>query len=378
MQCKDKIIAELEKENHALKTCFHTSDGAMCDLRSTEHTLKYAIEDRSKLEQQLRAEEDYGTCRISKLDEERSHLKAIECDRAHQLRQLREELDCLRCTVGRKRDDIKALNCDFSSTKVDNQNMWQKRGDLEKELSFEKATNVGLTKELKDLDGRIIALDKQLVDQRNTIGYLRNQLDQSNHAITGLSATVNVKEDDNRVYMRMINEKNDQIYHLEGEICCRMDEVNKLKCRISSETESTNVLSIDKDHYAVRNSNLGSVICSLKCKLDDRQKELCCLRCELKDLNDLYYSKKVRNDCLEQDINCVSQRVGSLEAYNKGVGCDLSHAASREAYLYGSHCKAAFIHSKQRDYDIEARTSASYVDHVRANSPARSPHRRFY
>jgi hypothetical protein len=73
-----------------------------------------------------------------------------------------------------------------------------------------------------------------------------------------------VKEDDNRVYMRMINEKNDEIHNLEGDICCRMDEVNKLKCGLSSETESTNVFSMDKDHYAVRNSNLSSVICTLQ------------------------------------------------------------------------------------------------------------------
>jgi hypothetical protein len=43
---KDKMIEDLECENNQLKTGACTADAAMCDLTSSEHTLKFSIEDR--------------------------------------------------------------------------------------------------------------------------------------------------------------------------------------------------------------------------------------------------------------------------------------------------------------------------------------------
>lgn len=109
--------------------------------------------------------------------------------------------------------------------------------------------------------------------------------------------------------------------------------------------------------------------------LEDRHRELAALRRSLDDLNDLYHRRKHSNDVLECNITHLNRHVDVMKYHNREIGHDLHHAADREAYLYGTYGKAAYLHHKQRDYNDDLRHSEYHVDYVRAHSPARSPRR---
>lgn len=72
---KDKIIDELQRENHALKTGPTSECMASQDLTHAEVTLKDVLDARSCLEHSLRHQEDHDSEIINRLDRERTHLK---------------------------------------------------------------------------------------------------------------------------------------------------------------------------------------------------------------------------------------------------------------------------------------------------------------
>ena len=146
---------------------------------------------------------------------------------------------------------------------------------LNSDLRHERAINEDMRKELHRVESLLGSIGGELCGRQQTIDSLHCQISQSRHAQSGISKSLNGKEDDTRTFARMINDKNDQLQHLEGDICCKIDEINKLNCKLSSESESTSLLSRDKDSYAYRNSSLSSMICTLRSGLEEREKELC-------------------------------------------------------------------------------------------------------
>lgn len=245
-------------------------------------------------------------------------------------------------------------------------------------MVHERHTNDDLRIQLHKLNDQIDYNTKNLHDKRARIAHLHDLIDKSKQAQDGLNCSLNVREDDNKVKHHLINDNNDKIRMLEDQICDKLNQITDLKHRIAVENDSANCLSRDKDTFAIKNSNLNSAISSLKLAMEDRHREMCALNRELADLNDLYHRRKVDNEALECNINSLSHHVSHLTCQNRGIGHELVHAADREAYRYGTYGKASYIHHKTADFGYEARHSAHHVEHVRANSPARSPVRRYY
>jgi chromosome segregation ATPase len=283
---------------------------------------------------------------------------------------LREDLEYLRASLYRNKDS-------YGHGRHENEHLRAEASKLNGDLSHERHINDDLRRELDSVNANIDAATHALYDKRGRIDALSDTIAQSKHAQDGLGASVNAREDDNRVRLHMNVEANDRIKQLDDQIQHMLHEIDASKHKLNSEFDATNHFSRDKDSFAVRNSNLNSTIHSLQIGLEDRQREIAALNVSLSDLNSLYHSRLASNNHLENNIGHLSHKVNVLETHNKGISHEHYHVADRDAYVYGNHGRAHFYQHKRRDLEDELTSSKHHVDYVRATSPARSPVRRY-
>jgi chromosome segregation ATPase len=283
---------------------------------------------------------------------------------------LREDLEYLRSSVYRNKDALSYV-CN------ENELLRAEAGKLNGDISHEKHINDDLRRELDGFKAYIDASTNALYDKKGRIGALNDTIHQSKHAQDGLGASVSARENDNRVRLLMNVEANDKIKQLDEQIQHMLHLIDGSKHKLSSEFESTNYLSRDKDNFAVRNSNLNSTINSLQIGLQDRKREIAALNVSLADLNSLYHSRLASNNHLESNIGQLSYKVNALETHNKGINQNHWHVADRNAYAHGDHGRANFYQNKRKDLEDMLASSKNHVDYVRATSPARSPVRKY-
>lgn len=375
---KDKIIDDLHAENQALKTGPTAAATASQDLRASEHTLKFSLDERvivflifqARLEADLRAQEDRDSLTINRLDGERVHLKVTERKAADEAAALRAELALLRSTVDKKLADsahLRRIGDDLrASISVLN-------GDIATERKINADIRI-------DVDRTNVAIDAGSAaasEKRGRIDALHGQISHSKAVQDDLHKTLYDKDQDRAAKLSVIDGKNLQIVDLEEEIKRRETEIGDLRYRIGIQSNAAYVASKDATGYAVRNNDLDARISSLKINVDDRHREIGILNGRIADLNELYSRRRSQNVNLEYDINHLSQKVDTLSIHNRGIGHQVQHEADRAAYVFRDYGRADYLAHKQRVFEDDARSSALHVDRVVSNSPARSP-RRYY
>lgn len=276
----------------------------------------------------------------------------------------------MRNTTCRKRDDLGILHNTNDALKGD-------AARISGDLAEERRLNDGCRVDLDRTNAAIDSGNHALHEKRGRIDALHAQLSHSkiqedlNHLLYLRDRDLKAKADsiaDRDITLRALADKyadlDKQNHYLREKIGHEDHEA------FSAQKEATNL--------AVRNRDLDSRISCLKANVDDRHREIALLNGTIKDLNAMYASRRVQNTHLEADINGLSQKVDTLSIHNRGIGHELNHAADRKAVIYGDYYRADYLHHKQRDYEDIARSSAVHVDHVRSNSPARSPIRKYY
>lgn len=292
----------------------------------------------------------------------------MERERNDEISKLRDELAYWKSSVDRRRDELRTHHDHNDHLRGEGHGMKAHYHKLQDELELEKRVNDDLRCQLHHVNDDIDHNSKHVGDKRGKIEHLEHELAKTKDSVSGLNCALDHKT-------RELHDDTEKIKELECAIAHRSDEVHALRHKIEKECDTANHLSQDKDGFALRNSNLNATVSSLRLKLADRERELCEMRKSLANLNDLYEYKKRRNDCIEHDIDHLNQKVSTLATHNRIVGHDLGHAADREAYRYGTYCKASALRHKQKDYEHAAIHSEHHVNHVRAHSPARSPRR---
>jgi len=255
------------------------------------------------------------------------------------------------------------------------------RGESERlnnDLRVERRLNDGLRVDLGRTNAAIDSGNHSLHEKKGRIDALHCQLSQSKKVQGDFSHSLHLRDEDLGSKSASIADKNVSIRVLADQYSNLDSQNHLLRGKIGHQDHEAFTAQKESTHFAVRNGDLDSRISCLKVNVDDRHREITHLTGSIKDLNALYASKSAQNVHLEADINGLSHRVGTLSIHNRGIGHDLNHAADRGAYAYGDYCRADYIHHKQRDFENEARSSAVHVEHVRSNSPERSPRRRFY
>eukprot|EP00343_Euplotes_focardii_P009333 CAMPEP_0205824288 /NCGR_PEP_ID=MMETSP0206-20130828/20296_1 /ASSEMBLY_ACC=CAM_ASM_000279 /TAXON_ID=36767 /ORGANISM="Euplotes focardii, Strain TN1" /LENGTH=372 /DNA_ID=CAMNT_0053122263 /DNA_START=13 /DNA_END=1131 /DNA_ORIENTATION=+ len=368
---KDRIIEDLHRENTVLRDSPTRANTATHDLRATEHSLKFTMEERGKLEAGLRAQEDRDSISINSLDGERSHLKVVERERFDLAAKLKDELAFLHANVGRRREDLAVLHRNSDALRGDSVRI----GD---ELNHERYINDGIRGELTRVNVLIDSNLHSLHEKRGGIDALNGHISYSQKVQGDLGNSLHIKDEDRRASAALIDDKSAKLKDLEGDICSRLSQIDDLKHRINLQNGEANTYSQDATGYAVRNSDLSARIDALKANIACRNNEISILNGSIVDLNDLYSRRRIQNDLIERDIDHTSTRVSALKYDSRGIGGELSYAADRSSFLYGNHGQAHYLHHKQRDYEHNAVSSEIHVDHVRSNSPARSPVRRYY
>jgi chromosome segregation ATPase len=372
MDYKDTIIDELKKENHALMHGPHSYDGTLHNLHTAEDTLAITIDERNKAEATLRNIEDANSAHINAVDADRSHLKHTLNDKEGEAASLRATLNALRAAVGGKTADLDHLRHDYDVARSLNADLRNNIQGLNGDIVHEQNVNSSLIVELDKVnDG--------LHYNTNTVEFgLRNDNARSRDIQVSLDAQIAHTDKDIAHTDHLICERSDLRQSFLNGIDHKTGDIHALTSKIDSEAGHTYVLSKDNGSYAARNQDLDGTVARLRLRLDDGNMEIAALRASLADLssaNDYRYSSNFR---LEKDIDHLTGHVDHLAYANRNIDRDVNVEANREAWLKGNYHKADYLHSKQRVYDKDLQRSANHVEYVRATSPARSPHRRFY
>lgn len=217
-----------------------------------------------------------------------------------------------------------------------------------------------------------------LKDREAKIAFLRRENDVSRANQGGLKGSIAGRTADCNVALDKIADRNAQIDGLNRDIDRNLAIIDDLNRKIASENDYTNKVYYDNNNIAVRNYDLDRAVGSLRSRIEDRERDIAALQRSIADLQDAYHSKVYDNDYKEKNIYGISNYIDNLSLDKRRINSDVALVADREAWLKGNYGRAAYLRDKQVDYDYDARQSSAHVDYVRANSPARSPVRRYY
>lgn len=289
-----------------------------------------------------------------------------------------DEIAALRKELAALRGDLANRDTEFARSRDVNTDHKGHAGAASKDLAYERSVNDGIRDELNHVNADIDHNISLLKDREGKIAYLRRENDVSRANQGGLKGSIAGRAADCNVALDKIADRNAHIDGLNRDIDRNLAIIHDLKLKISSENDYTSQVNYDNTNFAVRNVDLDRLVGSLRLKIEDRERDIAALQRNIADIQDAYHSKVYDNDYKERNIYGVSSYIDNLSLDKRRINSDVALVADREAWLKGNYGRATYLRDKQVDYDYDARQSSAHVDYVRANSPARSPVRRYY
>jgi chromosome segregation ATPase len=123
-----------------------------------------------------------------------------------------------------------------------------------------------LRDELNHVNDQIAKNINLLKDKEGRIAYLHRENDISRANQGGLKGSIAGKTADCNATLDQIADRNVKLDVLNRDIDRNLYTINDLRRKIADESEVTNHVNYDNGNYAVRNSDLSSLVASLKCK----------------------------------------------------------------------------------------------------------------
>lgn len=313
----ERILSELNQENHALRTKLQESTSQSAELETKIDILK---ENVTSLQNKLQVE----ICRNGKLESQISELTQKLNETSNQLTCLKQKLQEIESMAERLVSNVKVedtlsqledvvvngftvLEAQLKNVTLDCQNLAAEISALQttnEELGSSKFTIQELTQEnevlgssLKERVAVSTQLEAEMVKLKDTLEGLRHELDRERDVKTNLESEVADLAQENKISIMALQERDDK---------CLM-----LKSEISSLTKRLEALA--KEFNCMRD---------LKENFERRAEEL---TCQLSKSNEQLLDFEKQKDTLAE----FSQQVLNLEAENSSLTCHLQNHEER-------------------------------------------------